>query len=348
MTRKVLLFGARSLAIVSVVIIVQLGLLSVFLEKTYECVSSNRTLAPLRSGTEERPGRNIPDWEKTLDFTGFNNETGTADGHYIIPNYVHFLKFQYATFNFIHMICVLAAFKHQRPEKLFIHTDVPEFYGKYWEVLINTPGFKEVLVIKKMDLPKEVFGQPLNPAWAGFHGGDVARLIVMRKYGGIYVDNDSYLIRNMDDLRRYEMVVAYRPGKPMMNQVVLAHKDARLLKEWQDGYKDYRPGDWYYNAGQQPGRVLRERPYLVHSLPDLLGTYDIRRLIYLRRWRDWKTYYSCHLMVRWVRKYRHIGYPNPIEEKDVLKYDNTFVDMIQDVYDIKRLKRKKGLAYREN
>lgn len=87
---------------------------------------------------------NLPDWEKTLNFTGFNNETGTPDGHYIIPNYVHFIKFHFDHFNFIHFICVLAAFKHQRPERLFIHTDVERFQGKYWEILLQTPGFTEV------------------------------------------------------------------------------------------------------------------------------------------------------------------------------------------------------------
>lgn len=92
-------------------------------------------------------------------------------------------------------------------------------------------------MINHIPLPTQVFGHTLNPEWLAFHGGDVARLMVMRKYGGIYLDNDSYLIRNMNDLRRYELSVAWRPGKSMMNQVVVAHKDARLLKEWQDGYK---------------------------------------------------------------------------------------------------------------
>lgn len=84
------------------------------------------------------------EWERSWNFTGFDNETGTSDGRYIIPNYVHFIKFQHATFSFVHMVCILAALKNQRPEKLFIHTDLEEFQGDYWRVLLETPGFKEV------------------------------------------------------------------------------------------------------------------------------------------------------------------------------------------------------------
>ncbi|XP_054287183.1 uncharacterized protein LOC129003016 [Macrosteles quadrilineatus] len=309
--------------------ILQLTTFRVFQPKKCEC-DVNTPLAPVE---------NVPDWEKTLNFTGFNNETGTPDGHYIIPNYVHFVKFRYDSFNFIHFICVLAAFKHQRPEKLFIHTDVEEFRGKYWQILLQTPGFREVLILNRIQLRQEVFGQPLNPEWRLYHGGDVARLEIMRKYGGIYVDNDSYLIRSLDDLRRYEMVVAWRPGKAMMNQVVLAHKDARLLREWHEGYRDYKPEHWYYNAGRQPANVLLEKPYLAHSLRDLLGTYDIRKKIYTTKWDSWKTYYSCHLMSRWMENFRGVRYPNPITEKDVLRYDNTLQEMVQDVYDVRGVKQ---------
>lgn len=99
--------------------------------------------------------------------------------------------------------------------------------------------------------------------------------------------------------------------------------------------KDYKPEHWFYNAGRQPANVLEGRPYLAHSLPQLLGTYDIREDIYIRRWPQWRTYYSCHLMVRWMTNFRGVKYPNPITDQDVLKYDNTFQEMVRDVYDLK-------------
>lgn len=140
MLRLPLLSGGRTFLVLVVVIISQVALVEVYFRRC-QYSHNNDVVEPL-SATPI-----VPDWERSLNFTGFNNETGTPAGHYIVPNYVHFVKFRFATFNFIHMICVLAAFKHQRPEKLFIHTDVEQFQGKYWDVLINTPGFAEVICI---------------------------------------------------------------------------------------------------------------------------------------------------------------------------------------------------------
>lgn len=295
---------------------------------TYVVITTNET-------------ENIPDWEKDLDFTGFNNETGTADGHYIVPNYVHFLRFGKKDLSFVHMICLLAAFKHQKPVKLFVHTNVDRFEGTYWDILWNTPGFKDVLVIEKIKLPTEVFGQKLNKGWANFHGADVARLLVMMKYGGIYLDNDSYIIRNMNDLRKYEMAIGWRVGKNMGNQVFVAHKNARFLKLWLDTYRDYRPKEWYYNAGARPTvEVLNYKPHLVHRVPEnLLGVYNIIYKLYLERWKAWREYYSVHLLSRHQYMLNKnlssvATFPVVFNETNIKLYPNTFRDMVQDVFDV--------------
>lgn len=283
----------------------------------------------------------IPDWEKDLEFTGFNNETGTADGHYIVPNYVHFLRFGKKDISFVHMICLLAALKHQKPDKLFIHTDVDKFEGKYWNILCNTPGFKNVLVIEKMKLPREIFGQKLNQGWANFHGADVARLKAMMKYGGIYMDNDSYVVRSLNDLRKYEMAIGWRVGKNMGNQVFVAHKNARFLKQWLDTYHDYKPNEWYYNAGVRPTvEVLNNQPHLVHRVAgNLLGVYSVVYQLYLQQWHDWRQYYSIHLMSRHQYMLKRnltsvATFPVTFNETNTKLYPNTFRDMVQTVFDI--------------
>ena len=51
-----------------------------------------------------------------------------------------------------------SAFIIQRPDKIFIHTDTPELTGKYWKQLLDIPGFRDVLVIQKVEAPSQVFG----------------------------------------------------------------------------------------------------------------------------------------------------------------------------------------------
>lgn len=93
-----------------------------------------------RESTGAEVSETLPPWEEDMSFEGFNNESGTLDGHYIVPNYVHFVKFGEAEFSFVHAVCVLAAFKNQRPERLYFHTDLDGFQGYYWEVMMNVTG----------------------------------------------------------------------------------------------------------------------------------------------------------------------------------------------------------------
>ena len=59
---------------------------------------------------------------------------------------------------FFEAVCMKSAFMIQRPEKIFIHTDTTELKGKYWQQLLDIPGFREVLEIKKVSIPTQVFG----------------------------------------------------------------------------------------------------------------------------------------------------------------------------------------------
>ena len=39
------------------------------------------------------------------------------------------------------------------------------------------------------------------------------------KYGGIYLDNDVYVVQNLDKYRKFEMVIGWDNGKSLGNQV---------------------------------------------------------------------------------------------------------------------------------
>ncbi|XP_054268627.1 uncharacterized protein LOC128990320 [Macrosteles quadrilineatus] len=274
-----------------------------------------------------------------MDFEGFNNESGTADGHYIVPNHVHFIRFGQPEFSFVHAICVMAAFKNQRPEKLYIHTDLDGFHGYYWEVMMNLTGFKDVLIINKMKVPTEIFGQQLRSKWKNYHGGDVARLEVLRKYGGIYLDSDSYIVRSLDDFRRYEIALGWFPGKDMGNQILVAHKDARFLRIWYESYKDnYDPSSWYYNAGTYPTHhILDYQPHLVHRVEKLFGNYGVKWKIYMTDFPEWHDYYTFHLLSsRLNRGLKNLSpklrYPVEFNHTNVLEYPVAFREMCLEVY----------------
>jgi hypothetical protein len=270
---------------------------------------------------------------KDSHFVGFNNETGTINGQYIVPNVVHFLFFEEGRISYVAAVCVLAAFRNQRPQKIMFHTDVDQFSGPHWEKLQNTPGL--VIDVHKVKMPKEIFGQKLNHIW---HAGDVTRIRILMEHGGIFLDNDSYLVRSLDCFRKYEMAVGLDENNYIGTQVLIAHKDARFLRLWLETYREYYPNLWYFNAGQKPAlEILSYKPELVHSVKTLFGVHDLSRELYRQRnWKEWRNYYAVHLLIRhrhYLDSWWNYYWWPELNETNIHDYPMTFGEMARDVYD---------------
>lgn len=195
-------------------------------------------------------------WDEDLKFDGFNNETGVD--HFIVPNIIHLIRFNQSEFTFVDYLCLQAAFRYHRPDEFYIHTDVENgsFTGKYWSAIERDIELRSRIRILHLELPYEIFGQQLSPKWRRHHGGDVARIQTMIKYGGIYLDNDVFVIRNLDKYRKFEIAMNWDEDQFLGSQVIIAHRNARFLSMWLDSYHEYHPDEW--------------QDYTFHSFPDCI------------------------------------------------------------------------------
>ncbi|CAH0776321.1 unnamed protein product [Bemisia tabaci] len=279
-------------------------------------------------------------------FAGINNETG-AD-HPIVPNIVHFILFEDPQMSFMHFVCVLAALRNQRPDRIYFHTNVAPS-GNYWERLLKLGPFTERLVLRHMEMPTEIFHQRIRPRWRVFHGGDIARIRVLMQYGGIFLDNDSYVVRSLDFFRRFEMTLGWDENQFLGSQILIAHKDARFLYRWLHSYdKAYNSKRWYYNAGELPTTsVLHHHPELVHRVKVLFGNdLKFRYKLFRQYWPDWRQHYTFHLLARHLGKLRNISsvatYPVVFDEYNVQNYPITFREMANEVLDFEKHLLKGG------
>jgi hypothetical protein len=265
-------------------------------------------------------------------FVGFDNETGSTNGEYIVPNIIHFVFFGESYITYVAAVCILAAFKNQHPDKILLHTDVDEFIGPHWEKLKKTPGL--IMEIHRFKMPVEIFGQKLGHVW---HAGDIARIRILMQYGGIFLDNDTYLVRTVDCFRKYEMVVGRDENGYIGTQILLANKDARFLCLWLETYREYHPDRWYFNAGQKPAlEILWHKPELVHSVWTLFGVHDLSRELYRQyRWKEWRNYYAIHLLIRHRHyldsSWNYYWWPE-LNEKNIRGYPKAFREMALAVY----------------
>ncbi|XP_071455847.1 uncharacterized protein [Hetaerina americana] len=275
-------------------------------------------------------------------FDGFDNYTGAPFP--IIPNLVHFVLFGRNSLDFTTFLCMMAALKIQRPHRLFLHTDAENgtFTGHYWEQLlmtatkmvpINITGNKmyppKVKLISR-SRPTHVYGQRLSSVW---HAADVARLDLLKKYGGMTLDGDALILRPFTPFRHFEMAIGWPENGYIGSQVIVAHPKARLLRLWLESYRVYRPRLWYYNAGQLPTQqILFHHPSLVHRVPVLFGVHNLAEQLYSsskdvaeKSWWRKEGFYSIHLLSRHRNYLAHsnINSGALIDEQSVLK-DNTY------------------------
>lgn len=289
---------------------------------------------------------NVPLWEQTIDFSkqNYSNETGILTGCYLVPNYIHFIRFDNPEITYVQMICILAAFKNQKPDKIYFHKNFnTSFEGKYWKILEKTKGFMDVVVFNYVPLPEDIFGQPLNPEnpFTNYHASDITRLKMLMKYGGIVLDTDTYIVKSLNNFRTFEMTLNWDEDQFMATQLLIAHKDARFLKLYLETYRNaYNSTLWYYNAGERPTEeVLYKQPELIHRVKVLFGA-DTKYIhhVFQREWRYWKYFFAFHLLINHQYLLKNLsdlaGFPVIFDEKNIGYYPITFREMAYDVYDV--------------
>ncbi|KAI5711983.1 hypothetical protein M8J75_004819 [Diaphorina citri] len=256
----------------------------------------------------------------SVDFRGFNNYTGHPSGCYVVPNIIHLIKFNQNMFEFIEVICIASILTNHKPRLLILHTNMFEFKGKYWEAIQRLPGFDKVRV-QYLAKPRSIFGLSLNGEYGIWHSSDVARLRLIQTYGGIYLDKDVYVVQSLDRYRRFEFALEWNYHMNLGNQILIGHKDARVIPLWLDTYKQYNASLWYYNGGVLPTKaVLEHKPELIHRVRDKFGT-DTQMIFYLYLNNDtswqWQEYDVIHLFIGHQRF--------EFNERSVLRYPQTVI-----------------------
>ncbi|KAI5705201.1 hypothetical protein M8J75_012939 [Diaphorina citri] len=229
-------------------------------------------------------------------FDKFNNETGMD--YAIIPNIVHYVIFNNQTIDFVSFLSIVSAIKFQKPDLIMIHSNLGDLSGYYWDILHSLLSVTNSTIhFQQTPIPTHVFGQKLSSI---YHASDVTRINVLMKYGGIYLDTDSIVLKSLKKFLHFEMVLGWPERKDMGSQILIAHKNARFLRLWLNGYRIYKSSIWYYNAGQYPTeQILHFRPDLVHRIKTKLGVHNLLTKLHEDpEWAEWREYYAIHLLAR--------------------------------------------------
>ncbi|CAF0702834.1 unnamed protein product [Brachionus calyciflorus] len=268
-----------------------------------------------------------PDYE-ILDFENFDNIKGATK--YIVPNVVHLIYLKANEIKFYQAINIYSIFLNQNPDYLMIHCDDCSFKGHYWNQINSISEFRNKIKLHKVKLNDKIFGQKYG--WLE-HASDTLRLLVLMNYGGMYFDNDVYVVKSLDKYRRYEMTISWDGDQEGLGiQVLIAHRNARLLKAHYDSYRtDYNNSIWYYTGGMVPAKIMLKHRYLAHVVKYRLGTQMLVNELYKSVWDEWKNLDTIHLLIN-HRSY--LDEKSPIKEfndTNIRDYNFTYGHMCREI-----------------
>ena len=127
---------------------------------------------------------------------------------FIVPDIVHYILLENPYLEFVTLLSIMSTIKHHQPKQLLIHTDCKVLRGQYWDkvVELNITQSNTMIKVNRIKRPKYIFGKKLSSV---YHASDIARIDVLERFGGIYLDNDVYVIKSLHHFRKFEFVIGW-------------------------------------------------------------------------------------------------------------------------------------------
>lgn len=197
----------------------------------------------------------------------------------MIPNIIHFVfglspDFGGRPFSFIHYLAVKSAYDCNKPDKIYFH-HAYEPEGEWWE------KSRPYLTLSKVEIPKEVFG---NPLLHYAHAADVIRLQVLLEHGGIYLDVDVVCVRPFEPLLGHPAVMGKEREGGLCNAVILAEKNSEFIRSWYESYTTFRSRGkdefWSEHSVEVPFNLARKQTATVR----VVGRHAFFWPTYLQFW----------------------------------------------------------------
>lgn len=232
-----------------------------------------------------------------------DNETGWSMD--IVPNIVHYILFEKHRISFVHLLSFMSLLRIHKPKYVYIHCDCDKIDADdvNWRRVLNYVNQTNdiTITIVPTERPSHINGIKIREDFRNFHGSDITRYSLMRKYGGIYIDNDVLICRPLHEYRHFEFTLNWDEGQSMGSQVLIGNKNARFLKFVLESYKMYDTNRWYWNAAELPTKaILMAYPQIVHRIKVKFGVDApvACKYFYKEYHDDWQTdtYYTFHMV----------------------------------------------------
>lgn len=190
-----------------------------------------------------------------------------------IPKKIHFIWFSKGkAFNMVNYIAVKSALYHNPGYQVYFHCDDTPKNNIYYDNLKNKVIINHIT--EPLSLNGHIFEYFQNKA-------DFIRINILKDFGGIYLDTDVILLKNLDRFLHHHYVMGYeRPNISeaanyfLCNAVIMSEPNNELLKEWIHIYNSSWGEDfigwWMGHSVVVPSHLRKKYNYLMTLLPNFM------------------------------------------------------------------------------
>lgn len=186
------------------------------------------------------------------------------DGIHMYPRLLHYIFVGESdiAFTFMDYLVIRAAYFRLQPTTLYLHTNVPAADGPIWDLTRPMIDRHE-----HFDTITEIFNRSVS---GRAHQSDIARLVVLQKYGGIYMDLDAVALRPFP---KYfwnppnGTALAFLK-KMLACGVIMAQSYSSFLQRWYESYRTFNTSIWSHHCADVPTALAQQHPNEVTTLPE--------------------------------------------------------------------------------
>jgi hypothetical protein len=188
-----------------------------------------------------------------------------------IPKIVHLVTIG-GSFKFHHYLSLKSMHDRIKPIQIFVHGYDFPFDSAYFNQSIDE--FKLTLVASRR--VSQVFNKTVTHAE---HKSDVIRLESLIRFGGIYLDLDTYVFKDIDDLLggKYDFVISPENDYGLNNGIMMSKRCAHFPLLWYKEYKNFDHTKWADMSIQKPKALYNSlglnRNPIIHVESSLTSNY---------------------------------------------------------------------------
>lgn len=184
-----------------------------------------------------------------------------------IPKIVHLIYINQRELHSFNYKCINSVIKHMTDYQIWIHNDI-EPDTEEWNLLKQNSN----VYIKKIDRIKEYDGYKISHVQ---YEADIIRMNLLYEYGGIYLDLDIYMVKNIDSLLdNHSCYIAKETEDSIINCAIISEPGNDFIKIWLQKFATgFRINNWGWHIRDLPNLLLNQNPHYIYK-------YNIKILNY--------------------------------------------------------------------